>query len=172
MFLIRLFPACWQKYLRHLVHGCTRLVCAGGEVKHLTVEEGNICGWELRSDWQAQEVIDAGDVILKQDAKQLVSLHTMIKKKHFFRNQSQTFSYRLHVFAVAHCWIMQSITMATAGPQKTRFRLPKQQQWSQEDPRGEKWDTSPCRTIRLQSKYEWKWLQVELDFFLCIFHAV
>lgn len=81
--IVRLISACWKKYQRYLVHGCTHLVSAGGEAKHLTVEEGDICSGELRSDRQAQEVIEAGDVILKQDTKQLVSLHTRQNKSTF-----------------------------------------------------------------------------------------
>lgn len=58
-----------RKFLRYLLHGCTRLVGAGGQVKHLAVDEGDIRSGELCSDWQAQVLVEAGGVILKEDAQ-------------------------------------------------------------------------------------------------------
>lgn len=53
-------------------------------MKHLAVEEGNICSGELRSEWQAQVLVEASGVILKEDTKQLWFYSDTRTQKPFF----------------------------------------------------------------------------------------
>lgn len=59
-------------------------------MKHLAVEEGNICSGELRTERQAQVLVEASGVILKEDAKQLWFYSDTWTQKPFFSPLNQS----------------------------------------------------------------------------------
>lgn len=131
-------------------------------MKHLTVEEGDIRSGELGSDRQAQEVIEAGDVILKQDAiNSLFSLRTRQRQKALFLKSVANALLPTPCFHDGSLVNYAKYYYGDSWPAENTLQVTQQQQQQQRsqadlDPRGEKWDTSSCRTIRLLSKHWWK----------------